>query len=411
MKYLLRVLFLEYRAIFTNHGVMLIFIGGFLIYPLFYPYPYSKEVLKDIPVVPIDQDHSALSRKLLRWADATEEVRLLPQADDLPEAQAAVLEGKAQGIFLIPKGFEDKVLRGEQAFVSSYGNGCYFLIYRQLFSGLYRATATLSAGVEIRRMTAAGFGEMHARAARDPIPVVTRALFNPVGGYATYVVPAVLILVMQQTLLIGIGTLGGQRNEEFVSAPPLPPGQHESALALLVARTTAYFSIYMLYPVFYLAGTFRLYSLPYSTNLFPILLFLTPFMLAVTLFGMAFNMLFHARETSIPVLLFTSLLAVFLMGFAWPHEAIPSWLRAVSMLIPCTPGALGFIRMNQMGASLYEVQREWFILWGLCGFYGVLAWLGTMYRPERETRGPSRKPATDQETAADAAVVSAPETP
>ena len=381
MNYFSRVVFGEYRAIFTNPGVMLIFIGGFLIYPLFYPYPYSKEVLKEVPVVPVDLDGTTLSRKLVRWADATEEVSLLPPCQDLAEAHGLVLNGTAQGIFVIPPEFERSVLRGEQAYVSVYGNACYFLIYRQLYTGLYKATATLSAGVEIRRMTAAGFGETHARAARDPIPVVTRALFNPAGGYATYVVPAVLILVMQQTLLIGIGTLGGQRNEEFVSAPPPPAGQKESALALLVARTTAYFSIYMLYPIFYLAGTFRLYSLPYTPDPIPMLVFLTPFVLSVTLFGMAFNMLFHARETSIPVLLFTSVLAIFLMGFAWPHEAIPHWLRALSMLIPCTPGALGFIRMNQMGASLQEVRNEWFILWGLCLFYGVLAWLGTMYRP------------------------------
>ena len=66
---------------------------------------------------------------------------------------------------------------------------------------------------------------------------------------------------------------------------------------------------------------------------------------------------------------------VFLIGFAWPLEAIPLWLRNMAQLIPSTPGCAGFIRLNQMGASLQEVRFEWFSLWGLCAFYFVLAWL------------------------------------
>ena len=384
MRYLLRVMVIEYKAIVSDAAVLMVFLAGLAVYSMLYPYPYSAEVLRDVPVVPVDQDRTMLSQKLMRWADATEEVTLTEEAADMQEAQQQVMSGAARGIFLIPEGFERKVLRGEQATVSAYADGSYFMIFRQIVSGLYKATATLSAGVEIKRFTAAGMDEQHARMARDPLPIVTRALFNPGGGYATYVTPAVLVRIMQQTLLIGIGTLGGTRNEEFTKAPPPPRGAKDSALALLVGRTLAYFSIYMLYPLFYLAIIFRTYSLPYQQGLVIIPLFLAPFILSVTLLGLALNMLFRARETSIPVILFTSVPAIFLMGYSWPHEAIPGVLQALSRMIPCTAGALGFVRINQMGATLYEVRHEWFTLWGLCAVYGTLAWLGTMYRPKSQ---------------------------
>ncbi len=75
--------------------------------------------------------------------------------------------------------------------------------------------------------------------------------------------------------------------------------------------------------------------------------------------------------------------AIFLMRCPWPHEAISGVLQALSRMIPCTAGALGFVRINQMDATLYEVRHEWFTLWGLCAVYGVMAWLGTMCRPNR----------------------------
>jgi ABC-2 type transport system permease protein len=377
----LRVIFAEYGAIAHDPSVLMVFLAGLAIYSMLYPYPYSAEVLRNVPVVPVDQDRSMLSQKLMRWADATEEVTLTEEAADMAEAQEQVMNGRANGVFLIPEGFERKILRGEQATVSAYADGSYFMIFRQIVSGLYKATATLSAGVEIKRYTASGMDEQHAKLARDPLPIVTRALFNPGGGYATYVTPAVLVLIMQQTLLIGIGTLGGTRNEEFTKSPPPPPGEKDSALAVLVGKTLAYFSIYMLFPLFYLAVIFRTYDLPYQQNPATIMIFLIPFILSVTLLGHALNMLFRARETSIPVILFTSVPAIFLMGYSWPHEAIPGVLQALSRMIPCTAGALGFVRINQMGATLYEVRHEWFTLWGLCAVYGILAWLGTLYRP------------------------------
>jgi ABC-2 type transport system permease protein len=390
MRYILRITCIEYTAIVRDAAVLMVFLAGLAIYSMLYPYPYSAEVLRNVPVVPVDQDRSMLSQKLMRWADASEEVTLLDPASDIDEAQRQVMSGTARGVFVIPEGFERKVLRGEQATVSVYADGSYFMIFRQIVSGLYKATATLSAGVEIKRFTAAGMGEKQAKKARDPLPIVTRALFNPGGGYATYVTPAVLVLIMQQTLLIGIGTLGGTRNEEFTKIPPPPPGEKDSALAVLVGKTLAYFSIYMLFPLFYLAVIFRTYDLPYQQNPVTIMIFLMPFVLSVTLLGLALNMLFRARETSIPVILFTSVPAIFLMGYSWPHEAIPGVLQALSRMIPCTAGALGFVRINQMGATIYEVRHEWFTLWGLCAVYGVLAWLGTMYRPNGVKAAPTQ---------------------
>jgi ABC-2 type transport system permease protein len=388
VSYILRTLFEEYRAILRDKGVLLIFLAGLAVYSLYYPLPYSQEVIRDVPVVAVDLDNSDISRKLMRWAQATEQVVFVHPTRDMAEARQRVINGDAAGILVIPRGFERDVLRGEQAAVSLYADACYFLIYRQIVTGLYSAAATLSAGIEIRRLTAAGLGEKHARMARDPVPLDTRPLFNPASGYATYVVPGVLVLIMQQTLLIGIGMLGGTRNESFADAPA-PASGRPSYVALLIGRGAAYFSIYICYPIFYFAVVFRIFDFPRRGDMPTVLLFLVPFVLAVVFLGFALSALLRYREHSIPALIFTSMPAVFLMGFVWPNEAIPVWLRQIALLLPSTTGVVGFIRLNQMGASLHEVRFEWFTLWALCALYFSLAWIALhRRRPFRQRPHP-----------------------
>ncbi|HOO42055.1 MAG TPA: ABC transporter permease, partial [Syntrophales bacterium] len=201
----------ELQAVIQDRGVLLIFIGAVIIYSFFYPIPYLPEVLKEVPVVAVDEDHTALSRKLIRMADAGDLVRISGQASTVAEAEKRIKAGKASGVLVIPREFERKVLRGENATVGLFCDASYFLVYRQAMTGLLAATKTLSAGIEIRKLQGRGTMAAHAKAVRNPVLLINRPLFNPTEGYASYVVPAVMVLILQQTLLIGIGMLGGTR--------------------------------------------------------------------------------------------------------------------------------------------------------------------------------------------------------
>ena len=47
-----------------------------------------------------------------------------------------------------------------------------------------------------------------ALASASPVEILPVPLFNPTGGYASYIVPAAFILILQQTLLMGAAALG-----------------------------------------------------------------------------------------------------------------------------------------------------------------------------------------------------------
>lgn len=352
---------------------MLVFFGAILVYPVIYPIPYSSEVLKEIPVGVVDLDHSQLSRKLRRMLDAHEFLHITTRPTSLAEAEDQFYKGAINGIVVIPEDFTRNILRGKQATVSAYCDASYFLLYRQVLTGILSSTGTLSAGIEIKRMMAKRFTKGQAMAARDPLPLISFPLFNPAGGYASYIVPPVMLLILQQTLLIGIGMLGGtareQKGRHFLVCGDKPAG----ALSLVLGKGAAYLSLYILHAIYFFVVLFRIYRFPQRGEPLELFLFMLPFLLSVILLGITLSTLFRNREISMAALLFTSIPALFLAGFSWPVESIPRWLRTLSFLIPSTVGIDGFLKLNIMGATLREVGPQWMILWGLSILYFVLA--------------------------------------
>jgi ABC-2 type transport system permease protein len=360
----------ELRTIFSDAGVLLVFVGAVVIYSFFYPLPYLPQVLRDVPVAVVDQDKSPLSRKLIRMIDAHPFLRVTGQAVSVSEAESWLREGRIGGLIVVPEDFARKIARGEQATVGVYADAGYFLVYRQVMTGMVTAARTLSAGVEIRRLQAGGKTERQAMAAQHPLSLITTPLFNPSEGYASYVVPAILVLILQQTLLIGIGMVGGTARE---NGAPQTGGVTCGAFTVISGKAAAYLSLYAVNAIYYFFVVFGIYGFPQRGTPFTVMAFLLPFLLSIILLGLTLEGLFPRRETAIQVLLITSLPAVFLAGFSWPVEAIPSWLRFLSFLIPSTAGIEGFLRINEMGATLHDVKGEWLVLWGLCALYYLLA--------------------------------------
>ena len=358
----------EVHGALRDPGALLVLVGAISLYAFFYPTPYRREVLKEVPVAVVDLDRTPLSRQLARMADAHELVRVTSRPASLAEAERLVLRGNAGGILAIPSGFERDVKRGAPATVGVFADATYFLVYRQALTGLAEATATLSAGIEVKRLQAQGMPEAKALAFRDPLPLVSRPLFNPAEGYASYVVPGVLILILQQTLLIGIGLRGAADLDVLGKGSLLA-----RATASVIGRSLAFCLLYAVHALFYFGIVARIFGFPVRGGGLAAAALVVPFLLSTSFLGLALSVLFRRREAAIQTLLFTSLPAIFLASYAWPPEALPAWLRAAAQAIPSTSAIPALLRVNQMGASLAHVRHELAVLWGLAIVFFVAA--------------------------------------
>lgn len=360
----------EYKTIFRDAGVVTLFIIAVVVYPIIYSLAYNNELAKEVPIVVVDENDSDISRKLVSMLDAADEVSVLLKTPDFNQAKELFKQGEAYGIVSIPADFDKKVYQFETAVVSVYADASYMIIYKQILTAANYSIGTMGAGIEIQRRISNKELLAQALDERDPLPIETYALYNPKGGYASYVMPAVLLLILQQTLLLGIGLIGGttkeRKNDHFL----LPIGLHKGgALSIVIGKSLAYYTIYILNALYVFVIVFRLFSFPMRGDYFEIFVFITPFIFAVIYLGITISTFFKKREHALMILLFTSIPFIFLTGFSWPTQAMPQWQLWLSQIIPSTPAIKGFLALTQRGASFSDVFYNWLHIWALMVFY------------------------------------------
>lgn len=366
---------LELRTLLADRAIMLTLFGGVFFYSFLYPQPYLHQLPREEAVVVVNDDGSQLSRQLEFMADATPQVKLVARVGSLEEARQWLLTGKASGILHIPRHFYRDLMLGKSVTLSYAGDASYFLVYGTIAEGLAQAGGTLAAGIKVARLLSQGEALPQAAMGWNAVGLNVLPVFNPSMGYVNYVVPAVFVLILHQVLLMGASILGATQNQRSARGES-GYWQKVPVLPLLLARTLVLGGLFVL-PVSYFFGfCFDYYGIARTADLAELWLFILPFLLATTLLGIVLGALFTRRDLPTQVVLVSSLPLVFLAGFIWPLELIPTPLNWLAQWAPSTPAIEGLLRLNQMGADFTQVAPYWWQLWGLTLLNALLAcWL------------------------------------
>lgn len=375
----------EYRTIFSDGGVMLILIFALFIYATAYSLAYAPQVLRNVPIGVIDLSQTSTSRALTETFNAGPNTYVAYQPADMVEAKKLFFDREIYGIVYIPSDYEEKLLGGQQAVVAIYCDASYFLMYRQVFQEVVTTIGNTGAMVEFQRLIAKGANIPQAQATTQPVIYQARNIFNPYLGYGTFVMPAIIMVIIQQTMLIGIGMIGGTWREHGLYHKLCPAGRrHMSTLPIVLGRGLVYASLYAV-TCFYILGLhYRLFHYPMNGATGTILLFMAVYMAACIGLSIAVSTLFRYRENSLLFLLWTSIPLLMLSGVSYPREGIPDWLFQFGQLFPSSHGVNAFIRIQTMGASLSEVFAEIKALVILAVIYCGLACIGTHLVIRRE---------------------------
>lgn len=370
----------ELRRIFTERSVFSVMVLGAIFYAFFYPQPYLNEALRNVPIAVVDRDGTQASRDFARRVDATADVAVTQVLPDLASAEREVHARRVDGILVIPQYFERELLHGRSSPVALYADASYFLIYQRVSGAVAAVARTVGAEIETERLIGIGVDPAIAVAAPDPMPLTAVPLFNPEGGYATYVLPAAFVLLLQQMLLMGVGLLGTlPAKDAAMAGPPAGP------VASVAGKLLAYLALQALILPVYLIVLPYLYGLPRLGGVIPILIFAIPFVLAVAGLGFVVAGIFR-RPLRVQLILAAAGLPLFMVaGFSWPSEAIPPFVRLASHLIPSTSAIEGFIKLSQLGAPLSAVRPEFITLWCLALVYNSVAVLLRVVRTEPVT--------------------------
>ena len=375
----------ELKNVFKDSGVMIFFFLVPFIYPLLYAFIYNNEVVHNAKMVVVDQSDSYLSREYIRKVDATADVKVVTVCSDMEEAKRMMDAKEAYGILYFPSEFSKNIHKGKQATVSLYCDMSALLFYKAFL--LATTEVSLEIGKELRAQNNPSSTIEQEKITINPIPYESVALFNSQNGFASFLVPAILILVIQQTLILGIGMLGGTAREKNRFHSLVPISRHfNGTLRIVFGKSLTYILLYIVVCIWALGVVAKLFSLPQVGEPWTVMLFVLPYLFASIFLSMTLSGFMTSRESPMLVFVFTSVILLFISGVSWPKEAIPPFWKAVGYLFPSTPGIQGFIRINTAGASLNEVAHEYRTLWIQAGIYFITACIIYRYQIMRSRK-------------------------
>ena len=363
----------EMKSCVRDEGVFLFCLLMPVVYPLLYAWIYNNEVLREVPVAVVDDSHSALSRQFIQRVDATPDVRVAYHAANLNEAHRLIEKQQVRGIYYLPAELQENVYRGERTFISVYTDMAMTLQYKAIYMAATNVLNPINKNIRISRMTKLTTSRDEDISAA-PLRFEEVPIFNPAGGYAGFILPCVLILILQQTLMLGIGLSEGTRRERrrllTVDSSNFSRGY---GIRLAFGKGLAYFMVYMVWAAYLCLVVPRLFGLVMIAQWRDLVAILFPYLLASIAFGLMLSWMVRHRENVLLLVVFTSVPFLFLSGISWPQTAIPPFWQGVAALIPSTYAIRAYVRMASMGATIQDCMVEFRALWLQAAVYFALA--------------------------------------
>ncbi len=362
----------EFRQIFSDSGVLLIFLVAGLAYPLLYNVVYLNGILSDTPIAVVDNADCPESHRFIREIDATREVEVAAKCVNMAEAEKMMQERKVNGILMFPSDFGEKLARNETSTVSLYADMSSFLYYKNALMATNFVMLHEVGQIQMERYSMLGMTEQSASQTVKPLGYEDNNPYNRASSYSFFLISAILMIIIQQTLFYGMSLLVGtarERNRSFASLPDRLEGHGVGRVVL--GRGGAYWLLYLAVGMYIAFIVPAIFGIPQRGEFHDVLALLVFFITDCVFFSMTWSTLITRRESVFVLFLAMSPVALFLTGCSWPTVAFPGFWKVFSYIFPSTFGAQGFINMSTAGGDMgaADVQMKAMIVQTIIYFF------------------------------------------
>ena len=357
----------ELRKTVSDVGVLVFFIVVPLLYPLLYAYLYGRETVREVPVVAVDDCRSTTSREFLRKCDATPDLKIVSYCADMEEARNVIHNHKAYGIIQVPRELDKTLADGHQATINLYCDMSGLLYYKAMLSGCTMVSLDMNRDIQMVRLS--GMSDWEKEVMTMPIENEYVTMFNPANGFQAFLIPAVLILVLQQTLVLGVAMMAGTEHERRRKGELILGDEYSNPITVLGGKALAYLLVYGFTATYVLCVVPWLFDMPQLWQLPTLVAFIVPFLLASIFFAISISFFVRDRESCFLLFVFVSVPLIFMSGISWPTSNMPTFWKFFAQIFPSTHAVNGFARISTAGALLQDVRYESIALWILTAVY------------------------------------------
>lgn len=340
---------------------------------------YARHSVWDLPVGVVDQDHSSVSRELIRSLDATPKIAVKVY-DNLPDAQRDLAWRKLFAVIIMPIDLEKKILHGDAITIPVYGDATNRLangqIQQDVVATYQHLLNTYNSGILLR----AGFDERQAEIINQPFNGQTLDIFNPGISFAAIIFPGLLVMLLQHSLLIAC-----------VRVSLAIRSSGKPTLAVYLGALSALIPIWLFLSIVLFVLWPWVLGYRQTATFAEVLLLTFPFLLAVLGLGKLVTECLRKVELIYLTLSFITMPVFYISGTIWPLQAMPAWVRGISSSLPSTWATKAIAGVNQMGLGLTDVLNDLLMLLFLGALYALLGTLVGMLRNGVELRALFRK--------------------
>lgn len=358
MRKVFEVFIREIRFVTSESSLLLTLLIAPILYSFIYGSIYINKDQKEVELAIVDFDQSSLSRTLTTEINSSRKIAV-HNFSTVKDAQEAMFRSEVQGWLEIPEGLERNVFSLKQATIKANVNSSQFLPASATLMTLNEVTLTVSAGARKLYFEKKGLGNAAALQMTNPITFDYRPLFNEGKNYGTFLIPGLLAIILQQTLLIGLSaSIASEREKKRLK----PLMQNYSFSQIFLGKGMFYWISFIITGIFFVTVNFALLGASFRGSYLNGFLLTGLFIGCIISFGMLVGSFFRSTLMTFQVMGFSSYPIFMITGYSLPSQALPSYIQFLSNLLPTTPFLKSYISVVQTGGSLAENSEHIFHL-------------------------------------------------
>lgn len=363
----------EATLVYNDHSILLALLAAPLLYFALMGSTYFNKDEENVSVGVVDLDHSQSSKSFVNKLNATQKINITHSYIDLVEAKNGFYSFDVQGIVEIPKGFEEKLIAKESTPIGLILNNSKFLSSNDINKAVNLVAMEYAENSRQKFFESKGINPSLAQLKAQPITAQINAVYNPTNNYGNFLLPALFILILHQTLLIGMSESVAYDREENLLKCNLKESNY-SFLNYIFGKTGFYLLLYFAYFLLTFFVVFPIFDLPLNGSLFTLITISFLFFMATIFYGWFVSSFFKSQARVMEIMAFTSYPVFLITGITWSFKDMPLILQYISNLIPLKPYFEFIKKQTVMGvdSSLYNFEIVHILLLLLVGYVAAL---------------------------------------
>jgi ABC-2 type transport system permease protein len=347
----------EAELVLNDYSILLVLLAAPLLYFLLIGTTYMNKDEEDVSVGIVDLDQTKSSKAFLNKINATQKVAITNNYTNLLEAKSGLYKFEVQGIINIPSGFEKKLKKNESSPIGLILNNTKFLSSNDINKTVNLVSLEYALESRQKFFESKGINPSFAEQKANPITAQIHAVYNPTNNYGNFLLPALLFLILHQTLLIGLAeSIASDREKGLMQV-----GFEESDnnfLNYILGKTGFYLLLYFAYLLLTYLVAYPFFDLPVKGNFFLLIAVSLVFFSATILYGWFISSFFKSQARAMEIIAFTSYPVFLVTGITWSVSEMPLFLQFISNLIPLKPFFIFLKKLAIMGVDSHFYLNE-----------------------------------------------------